>query len=107
MNLEVLQKHWAHSETWWTRLFDVHGDIAWDDYEKDYSDLPEEVMMKHRIAEAIKDVEKRVENTERTKREILQEADDLRKRRRQERLNELRQGTKKDWVVLHRENPGG
>lgn len=107
MNLEVLQRHWAHSETWWTRLFEVHGEIAWDDYEKDYSDLPEEVMVKHKVAEAIKDVERRIENNERTKREALQEADDLRKRRRQERLNVLRSGTAKDWVMLHRENPGG
>lgn len=37
----------------------------------------------------------------------LQERDDLRKRRRQERLNELRTGKRKDWVQLHRENPHG
>lgn len=36
---------------------------------------------------------------------LLQERDDLRKRRRQERLNELRTGTHKSWVILHRENP--
>ncbi len=35
----------------------------------------------------------------------LQEKDDLRKRKRQERLNELRTGTRKDWVQLQRENP--
>lgn len=32
-----------HSEMWWPRLFTSHGEIAWDDYEKDYSDLPPEV----------------------------------------------------------------
>lgn len=35
---------------WWDRLFKQHGKIAWDDYEKDYSDLPEEVLEKHRWA---------------------------------------------------------
>lgn len=35
---------------WWPRLFREHGEIAWDDYEKDYSDLPEEVLDKHRCA---------------------------------------------------------
>lgn len=48
MNLEVLQRHWMHSEMWWARLFKSHGDIEWDDYEKDYSDLPEEVLARHR-----------------------------------------------------------
>ncbi len=33
-------RHWLHSEMWWPRLFRHHCDIAWDDYEKDYSDLP-------------------------------------------------------------------
>lgn len=35
---------------WWPRLFRCHGEIAWDDYEKDYSDLPEEVLARHRWA---------------------------------------------------------
>jgi hypothetical protein len=39
-----------HSEMWWPRLFKAHGEIAWDDYEKDYSDLPEEVLQRHRWA---------------------------------------------------------
>jgi tetratricopeptide (TPR) repeat protein len=102
MNLEVLQKHWAHSESWWVRLFEDHQNIAWDDYEKDYSDLPEEVLEKHRTAEAIKDVERTVEGNERHRREVLQEKDDLRKRKRQERLHVLRTGETKSWVQLHR-----
>eukprot|EP00887_Chlorella_sp_A99_P005264 scaffold1.g5264.t1 len=106
MNLELLQRHWQHSEMWWSRLLRCHGEIAWDDYEKDYSDLPEEVLRRHRVAEAIKDDERRAETVERGRREVLQEADDLRKRRRQERLNELRTGSRKDWVTLYRENPG-
>ncbi len=92
MNLEVLQRRWAHSETWWPRLFEGHGDIAWDDYEKDYSDLPEEVMARHRAREAIEDAEKGVEGRERRRREALQAGDDARKRRRQDRLAVLRSG---------------
>ena len=34
------RRHWLHSEMWWPRLFRHQGAIAWDDYEKDYSDLP-------------------------------------------------------------------
>lgn len=37
-----------HSEMWWPRLLRSHGEVAWDDYEKDYSDLPEEVLARHR-----------------------------------------------------------
>lgn len=40
-----------------------------------------------------------------TMRISVQERDDMRKRTRQERLNQLRTGTRKSWVVLHRENP--
>lgn len=39
-----------HSEMWWPKLFKHHGEIAWDDYEKDYSDLPAEVLRRHRWA---------------------------------------------------------
>lgn len=39
-----------HSEMWWPRLFTQHSEIAWDDYEKDYSDLPAEVLRRHRCA---------------------------------------------------------
>jgi hypothetical protein len=41
-------------------------------------------------AEAIRGVERQLEATEKTRREQLQEADDLRKRTRQERLRQLR-----------------
>ncbi|PSC67238.1 Tetratricopeptide repeat 28 [Micractinium conductrix] len=107
MNLEVLQKHWLHSEMWWPKLFTAHGAIAWDDYEKDYSDLPSEVLERHRLTEAIQEDSKRLENRERTHREQLQERDDARKRVRQERLYELRTGTRKSWVSMHRELPPG
>ena len=97
-----------HSEMWWPRLLRHHGPgggVAWDDYEKDYSDLPEEVLQRHRwvqggglsllplaacflsggahlslpgplssfrVAEAIKDDERRVETAETGRREALQ-----------------------------------
>lgn len=43
-------RHWMHSEMWWPKLLRQHAEIAWDDYEKDYSDLPEEVLQRHRWA---------------------------------------------------------
>jgi hypothetical protein len=56
----------------------------------------------HRVVEAIKEGERLVEGGERDERERMGERDDLRKRRRQERLHELRSGVKKDWVTLAR-----
>ena len=44
------RRHWMHSEMWWPRLFAAHSEISWDDYEKDYSDLPAEVLRRHRCA---------------------------------------------------------
>lgn len=38
----MLRRHWLHSESWWPRLLRGQPAIAWDDYEKDYSDLPHE-----------------------------------------------------------------
>ncbi|CAL8465251.1 g4786 [Coccomyxa elongata] len=104
MNLELLRRHWMHSEMWWPRLFTHHSDIAWDDYEKDYSDLPEEVLEPHQAAELARDVQRRIEAAEKDKREVLQERDDLRKRTRQERLHYMKFGVRKSWVQLHRES---
>lgn len=95
-----------HCEMWWPRLFRHHTSIAWDDYEKDYSDLPEVVLQKHRLNEAFKEEERRIEGVERGKREVLQERNDVRKRRRQERLNILRSGQNKSWVELNRAYAG-
>ena len=38
-------RHWQHSEMWWPRLLRGHAAIQWDDYEKDYSDLPPQVYL--------------------------------------------------------------
>ncbi|KAK9824173.1 hypothetical protein WJX72_008288 [[Myrmecia] bisecta] len=105
MNLELLRKHWMHSEMWWPRLLRHHCDIQWDDYEKDYSDLPPHVLDRHNAAEAIKDVERTREAEEKAVREALQERDDARVRNRQERLHQLRTGETMSWVELHRQNP--
>ena len=32
---------------WWPKLCVHHAEIQWDDYEKDYSDLPEPIMRQH------------------------------------------------------------
>ena len=36
-----------HSEMWWPRLFAGGPAVEWDDYEKDYSDLPAPVLAAH------------------------------------------------------------
>ncbi len=39
------RRHWLHSEMWWPRLLVGQPAVAWDDYEKDYSDLPREACL--------------------------------------------------------------
>lgn len=92
MNLEVLHKHWMHSEMWWSKLFEGHTEIAWDDYEKDYSDLPEEVLERHHISEAKREEQKQVERIDEKRRKRLTQADDTRKRNRMQALAALRDG---------------
>ncbi len=36
-------RQWQHSEVSWPRLLQHHHSIQWDDYDKDYSDLPPQV----------------------------------------------------------------
>ena len=105
MNLELLAKSGGHEETWWPRLFKHHAEIAWDDYEKDYSDLPEPVMRKHLQLEAKEACVRRLENAEKRIRESASERDDARRRARQERLHVLRGGSPLSWVELDRLNP--
>ena len=57
-----------HSEMWWPRLFRHHGEIAWDDYEKDYSDLPREVLEPHAVAELERDVVRQLEGADKDRR---------------------------------------
>jgi hypothetical protein len=41
MNLELFKsKNAQPSDSWWERLFNAHGSIAFDDYDKDFTDLP-------------------------------------------------------------------
>ncbi|KAA6420245.1 MAG: heat shock STI-like [Trebouxia sp. A1-2] len=90
MNLQLLRKEWQHSETWWPRLFQHHQPIQWDDYDKDYSDLPLQIMRKHACQEALQDAERQIENEEKQERARLQDQDDRRKQTRQARLKVLR-----------------
>lgn len=92
MNLEVLKSHWKHSEMWWSKLFENHPEIAWDDYEKDYSDLPAEVLERHRIREAQKEEVKQIESKDEKRRKRLSQADDMRKKNRMIELQNLRDG---------------
>ena len=43
------RRHWLHSEMWWPRLFAGGPAVEWDDYEKDYSDLPPPVLAAHQV----------------------------------------------------------
>ena len=105
MNLELLRKSNEHGEMWWPKLFVHHGGIAWDDFDKDYSDLPHEILARHRRIEAEREHQSQLDQAERNVREALTERDECRKRARQERLHELRTGSRKSWVYLNRENP--
>ena len=105
MNLELLAGEGGHEETWWPRLFTHHAPIAWDDYEKDYSDLPAHVMEQHWLQEHKSQVTRAVESADKSQREGAQERDDVRRRRRQERLHVLRGGQPLSWVELDRLHP--
>ena len=105
MNLELLAGEGGHEATWWPRLFTHHTPIAWDDYEKDYSDLPAHVMEQHRLQEHKSQVTRAVESADKSQREAAQERDDARRRRRQERLHVLRGGKPLSWVELDRLHP--
>eukprot|EP00879_Flechtneria_rotunda_P021872 GHRR01023067.1.p1 GENE.GHRR01023067.1~~GHRR01023067.1.p1 ORF type:complete len:293 (+),score=96.18 GHRR01023067.1:832-1710(+) len=91
MNLELYERPWQHSASWWPRLFaDDPSDIAWDDEAKDYSDLPPAVAAAHEAA-AAEEERGRMEDWERKEvRQKLQGLCDRHKRVRQERLNELK-----------------
>jgi hypothetical protein len=105
MNLELLVADGAHAETWWPRLLRSHAEIAWDDYEKDYSDLPEPLMRAHLALEAKEACARRLEGAEKRERDAADERDDVRRRTRQERLHVLRGGAPLSWVDLDRLNP--
>jgi len=105
MNLELYQKHWQHNRMWWQQLFEHHAQIVWDDYDKDYSDLPAPILQEHFLNEARRDKERHLEHFEKESRERLSDRNDMRRRKRQERLNELRGNQKQDWVLMDRLRP--
>ncbi|CEF98972.1 Tetratricopeptide repeat [Ostreococcus tauri] len=106
MNLELFKgKDSKPSDSWWDRLFNSHGDIRFDDYDKDFTDLPAPIAETIARREALSDVTSRIEEGEHQEREKARERDDLRKRSRQERLAQLRGGKFLNWVDLNRRNP--
>ena len=107
-NLKLLSKadDCEHADMWWDRLFSAHCKIAFDDYDKDYSDLPAPIMNTHLAFEYSKQSVSHIEFEETKERDSCQAKDDIRKRERQERLNVLRGGgAYKSWVRLERESP--
>jgi hypothetical protein len=69
---------------------------------QDYSDLPGEVLARHGRLEAARDAERERDAGEGGERAALAEADDARRRTRQERLHALRSGEVRPWALLHR-----
>ena len=63
-------RHWLHSEMWWPRLFKGGPEIAWDDYEKDYSDLPAAILAEHEAVEAEQEVQRSLDASERREKEL-------------------------------------
>ena len=106
MNLELLSTSHQHANMWWPRLCADHAEIQWDDYEKDYSDLPEPIMRQHEKNELQSKILNNLEYKERLKNESLQEADEVRRRMRQERLHEMRTGERLSWVDLSQGKTG-
>lgn len=64
--------------------------VAWDDDEKDYSDLPDDVLQPHRRQQAADDEAKRLEAGSRAEAAALQRLEDKRREQRTLRLRQLR-----------------
>jgi len=126
MNLELFNtKNPQPSDSWWDRLFNAHGDIRFDDYDKDFTDLPTPIAevrsRKSRFSslwikaycnlqgitalEGASNERSRLEDHESKERDNARERDDVRKRNRQVRLAELRGGSYLSWVELDKRNP--
>lgn len=79
MPIQILAELFAdpaeHTKSWWSRLFEGHGDIAFDDYEKDLSDLPAPVRAQHARMKAIDEERSRLESQDDLVRKALQDAD--------------------------------
>lgn len=95
----------AHGDTWWPRLFTHHPAMAWDDDDKDLSDLPQGALAERARAQHRDAIAAALEAAHRRGRDGHAERDDVRRRARQERLHELRGGAPTSWVALDRANP--
>ncbi|GBF98648.1 hypothetical protein Rsub_11642 [Raphidocelis subcapitata] len=85
---------WRHSECWWPRLFEGDGHaaqaVAWDDADKDYSDLPPAIEALRLREAAREDGARREAAADKALRARLQGLEDRRRAERQERLAALR-----------------
>ena len=98
MNLELLAQFWELSHSWWEKLFDHHAPIQWDDYDKDYSDIPREVREHHARQEAIGERPKHLEWNDKQVKEKEHFREDIRKREKFLRLERLGAG---HWSYVH------
>ena len=98
MNLELLAEYWELSHSWWEKLFTHHAGIQWDDYDKDYSDIPTEVREHHARQEAKSEEVRRIERSDEHLREKECEREDVRKREKFLRLERLGAG---HWSYVH------
>lgn len=106
MNLELFKTKQAQAtDSWWDRLFMAHGDIRFDDYDKDLTDLPTPIAEAITAIEAESDAKSMIDDGEHNERESAHARNDMRKRNRQVRLAELRGGKYLSWVELNRRNP--
>lgn len=70
---DTLSSPWQHSASWWPRLFrDDPVQVAWDDYDKDYSDLPPAIAAAHAAATALQERQNAEEAAEKDRRKAVQ-----------------------------------
>ena len=92
MNLELHKSHWEHANSWWEKLFKVHVPIKWDDYDKDYSDLPQEIKKRHAFREAQHEVIRNLEHFDKTWKDNSDEQEEFRMKNKELRLAALGAG---------------
>ena len=91
-----------HSSTEWKRLFSNGVEVKWDDSTKDYSDLPSFSMNAFAKNEHRKDISRQIACSDESMRNRFIEADDFRRRSRQENLATMRGSAYETWIALTR-----
>eukprot|EP00958_Prasinococcus_capsulatus_P018088 scaffold2088_cov399-Prasinococcus_capsulatus_cf.AAC.56 len=92
MNLELHKSYWEHANSWWEKLFTEHVPIKWDDYDKDYSDLPSDIRRIHDVREAKMDEVRALEHKEKTWKDNSDEQEEFRMKYKELRLAALGAG---------------